>query len=73
MRNHQEQNARAFEKVGGAEVITEDILTSDLLYQKITEVANNKEVLESMSENVKKLAKVDALEEIYNLVKKMRR
>ena len=73
VRNHQEQNARAFEKVGGAEVITEDVLTSDVLYQKITGVVKNKEVLESMSENVKKLAKVDALEELYNLVRKMRR
>ena len=73
VRNHQEQNARAFEKVGGAEVITEDVLTSDVLYQKITGVVKNKDVLANMSENVKKLAKVDALEELYNLVRKMRR
>lgn len=71
VRNHQEQNAREFEKAGGAVVITEDILTPELLYEKIAEVTKDKATLAKMSENVSKLAKVDALEEIYGLVKKI--
>lgn len=69
VRNHQEQNAREFEKNGAARVITEDILTSDLLYDTIIEMTQDKQALADMSRNVKKLAKTDALEEIYKLVK----
>lgn len=71
VRNHQEQNAREFEKNGAAAVITEDKLTSDLLYEKINEVINNKTVMNEMSNNVKKLGKRDATDKLYELVKKM--
>lgn len=71
VRNHQEQNAGALKKIGGAEVITEDILTADLLYEKIISVAGNKALMDQMSENVKKIAGLNALEEIYKLVKKI--
>lgn len=69
VRNHQEQNAREFEKNGAARVITEDVLTADLLYDTIVEMTQDKQVLSQMSKNVKKLARTDALEKIYNLVK----
>ncbi len=69
VRNHQEQNAREFEKNGAAKVITEDVLTADLLYDTIVEMTGDKQKLAEMSKNVKKLAKIDALEEIYKLVK----
>lgn len=71
VRNHQEQNAREFEKINAAEVITEDVLTSDELYNKIIELVSNKEKMTAMSQNIKKLAKTDALEKIYELVLKM--
>ncbi len=71
VRNHQEQNARTFEQAGGAIVITEDILTGELLHSKICEATKDRKTLEKMSENVAKLAKVDALEEICKLVKKI--
>ncbi len=71
VRNHQEQNAREFEKNGAATVITEDVLTSDILYDKIIEMTLDKAALLSMSRNVKKLAKTDALSEIYNVIKKI--
>lgn len=70
VRNHQEQNAREFEKNGAAAVIVEAELTADSLYEKITGMTENKSALFEMGKNVKKLAKVDALEEIYKLVKK---
>lgn len=71
VRNHQEQNAREFEAKGAAVVITEDILTDDILYDKIVEMTLDKQRLGEMSKNVKKLAKYEALDEIYNLVKKI--
>lgn len=73
VRNHQEQNAREFEKIGGAAVVLDAELTSDVMYEKITSVARDKELLAKMSENVKKLAKADALQELYDLVKKIKK
>ena len=63
VRNHQEQNAR--------ELILEKDLTSDALYDKIMSMVSDKERLKEMSENLKPLAKVDALEKIYELMIKM--
>ncbi|MBE7044366.1 MAG: undecaprenyldiphospho-muramoylpentapeptide beta-N-acetylglucosaminyltransferase [Ruminococcaceae bacterium] len=71
VRNHQEQNARAFEKQDAAVVITEDVLTPELLYEKITGLAENPRHLKQMGNNVQKLAKRNALAEIYNLIDKM--
>lgn len=72
VRNHQEQNAREYEKAGGAFVLTEDKLTGDVLYEKIMELSADEGKLSKMSENVKKLAKTDALEKIYELIKKIK-
>lgn len=70
VRNHQEQNARAFEQKGAAAVICEDVLTPDLLYKKISELTRDKNKLLKMSENVRELANPDALEKLYDTVKK---
>ena len=71
VRNHQEQNAREFEKNGAAEVITEDELTADKLYSKIVLMLEDTKKLDAMSENLLKMAKTDALLKIYELMKKM--
>ena len=71
VRNHQEQNAREFERSGAAAVIVESELTSDRLYEKIMSMINDAEGMKKMSSNVKKLARTDALEKIYELMKKM--
>lgn len=71
VRNHQEQNAREFEKNGAAEVITEDELTADKLYSKIVSMLEDTKKLDAMSENLLKMAKTDALPKIYELMKKM--
>lgn len=68
VRNHQEQNARAFEKQGGAAVITEEELSAETLYRKISEMTADRALLAEMSENVKRLAKTDALDRIYELL-----
>lgn len=71
VRNHQEQNARELEKNNAAVVLTEDILTSDILYDKIMEMTLDKERLADMSKNVAKLAVTDALDRIYDLILKI--
>ncbi len=70
VRNHQEQNARAFEKEGAAAVICENELSAEVLYNKIRDLTKDEKTLFKMSENVKKLANPDALEKLYELVKK---
>ena len=71
VRNHQEQNAREFEANGAAIVITEDTLSPKNLYTKIMEMISDPTRLAKMGSNVKKLAKTDALDSIYQLVLKM--
>ncbi len=71
VRNHQEQNARAFEKEGAASVLVEEELTADVLYERVMSLAGDKDALGKMSANLKKLAKTDALEKIYELMVKM--
>ncbi len=71
VRNHQEQNAREFEKASAAEVITESELTGEVLYNKIIKMLGNEKYLSDMSENLKAMAKTDALNKIYELMKNM--
>ncbi len=71
VRNHQEQNAREFEKNGAAEVITEAELRPDVLYKTVCEMLEDNEYLAKMSENLIKMAKTDALPKIYELMIKM--
>ena len=71
VRNHQEQNAREFERNGAAAVIVEKELSSNVLYEKIMSLAGNEEEMHKMSDNLKKLAKTDALQKIYELMQKM--
>ncbi len=73
VRNHQEQNAREFERIDAAEVISESELLPDALYDRIVQMSGDKERLEKMSQNLKKIAKTDALDRIYQLIYKMTR
>ncbi len=71
VRNHQEQNAREFENNGAAAVILEQELNGEVLYEKMMSMVNDKKSLLKMSENLRPLAKTDALEKLYELMKKM--
>ena len=71
VRNHQEQNAREFEKNGAAAVMTEAELSGDALYDKINSMIADKDGMRAMSENLKGMAKTDALCKLYNLMKIM--
>lgn len=70
VRNHQEQNARELEKIGACKVILESELTPEYLYNEINSLASDEKTLSDMSENLKQVACPDALEKLYELVKK---
>ncbi len=71
VRNHQEQNAKEFEDAGGAVMLKEADLTGESLAKTILELLADDEKLSAMSENMTKLAKSNALEEIKKLIEKM--
>lgn len=71
VRNHQEQNAREFERNGAAALITEAELSPQVLYDKIDELITDKKARSKMSEALKRIAKTDALHKLYELMKKM--
>lgn len=71
VRNHQEQNAREFAENGAAKMILESELASDRLYSEIVDIISDKKCMEEMSAELKRLAKTDALEKIYELMLKM--
>ncbi len=69
--NHQEHNARAVERGGGAVVILEKDFNPDQLNSAVNDLTEQQEVLLTMAENAKKLGHVDALETLYREIKKM--
>ena len=66
--NHQEHNARAVEKSGGAVVITEDVLTGELLTKTVDEILSDKEKLETMKKGALSLGITDATEKMRKLI-----
>jgi len=66
--NHQEYNARAFEKNEASIVLLEKDLNGELLYKTIYDLLNNNEKLKNMSQNSKKLGKIDATRKIIEII-----
>ena len=66
--NHQEKNARAMERAGGAVVMTEVECTGDALYNKICELLNDPERLEGMSEKAASIGEKDAVSKITGII-----
>ncbi len=69
--NHQEYNARSFEKKDAAIVILENELSGKRLEIEISALLGNKERLKEMSKNSKSLGKANAANEIYDIIEKM--
>lgn len=69
--NHQEHNARAVEKGGGAVVITEAELSSKTLNAVIEEVTKNSEILAEMKKGSAAMGVPDAVERIYRQMLQM--
>lgn len=70
--NHQEKNARLFEKNKAAWVIKEKDLTADVLFKEVNWLMTHKERLDKMSGNVLKLAKPEAAKRIAEEILKLR-
>ena len=63
--NHQERNARAIEREGGAIVILERDCTAELLYQTVCELLANPARMQEMARNISRFAVPDAMDKIY--------
>jgi len=69
--NHQEFNARSITDHGGGILILEYDLTKDVLYDEITTLLNNEDVLASMRKKSKKLGIPDASTRILNVIEEL--
>lgn len=63
--NHQEKNARAIEREGGAVVILERDCTAKRLYDTVCKLLADPARLQQMSHNISKFAVPDAMDKIY--------
>lgn len=68
--NHQYFNAKSVADQGGAIIIEEKDLTSELLIAEVMKLKNNPEMLQAMSKASKACAPLDACELIYAEIKK---
>lgn len=71
--NHQEHNARAVEKSGGAVVISQDKLTLETLEKAVESILDNDDTLEKMSRGSKSIGIVDATDKIYRIMKSLKK
>ena len=69
--NHQEYNARSFEKKGAAVVMLEKELKWDRLLSEISRLLKNREELNKMSNNSKKMGKYDSTRLIIKEIDKL--
>lgn len=69
--NHQEYNARSFQERGAAQMILEKDLNSDVLYQTIMKLVNDRDKLMDMAINSKKLGNPGATESIVEEIFKL--
>lgn len=69
--NHQEHNARAVERSGGAVVITEENLTAEALGKTAESILDSDTVLRSMSEASKSIGITDATHKIYKIISEL--
>lgn len=69
--NHQEHNARAVEKSGGAIVICESELCKEKLTQAVESILDDEAVLKKMSKGSKSIGIPDAADRIYKIVKNL--
>ncbi len=69
--NHQQLNAEYLEQNGAAVVIENQHLTPEIFLKTVTELMNNKNRLQNMSENSKKLATHNSAEKIVDIALKL--
>ena len=69
--NHQEYNARYLEKNGAAKVVLENEVSGKRIYDEISSILKDAQVLKKMQADSKKIGIVDACETIYENIKKI--
>lgn len=69
--NHQEKNARVLERHGAALVIREADCDGDSLYETVKELLQDEDRLRAMRMAARKLAVVDAAEQIYGVIQEL--
>lgn len=69
--NHQEYNAKVLEKVGGAQIILDKNLNSDILNNMIENMVKDKNKLKQMAEKAKSISIMNVEERIYEEIKKV--
>ncbi|MCL2559082.1 MAG: undecaprenyldiphospho-muramoylpentapeptide beta-N-acetylglucosaminyltransferase [Turicibacter sp.] len=69
--NHQEFNARSVTDHGGGTLLLERDLTGEVLYDEITRLLNDQEVLEAMRNETKKLGIPDADARILSVIEEL--
>ena len=67
--NHQEHNARAIQRGGGAEVILEKDFTPKSLGEVLSRLTKDQTVLKTMQQNAAKMGHLDVLEVLYREIK----
>ena len=69
--NHQEKNARVLEKYGAAVVVRETECDGDSLYETAKALLADSDALRSMRAAARKMAVVDAAEQIYAVIREL--
>ena len=69
--NHQEFNARVLESRDAAKIILDKDLNCDILDKTIRSIINDKNKLQQMSNNAKKIARFDVEKKIYREIKEI--
>ncbi len=65
--NHQVKNAKVLEESGASIIYKDDELKSEVVFKKIKELINDKDMLSNMSHASEEIGKPEALENIYRL------
>lgn len=68
--NHQEKNARALAEKKAVDIVIDEFLDGDTLYNKVQPLRFNTDKLKNMKQNLLKEAKPNALEEIVDIILK---
>lgn len=66
--NHQEKNARALLEKKAADMVIDEFLDGDTLYNKIEELRKSNSKLQSMSDNMRNEARPNALNDILDII-----
>jgi UDP-N-acetylglucosamine:LPS N-acetylglucosamine transferase len=70
-RGHQEANARALQRAGGAAVLLDDQLSSESLAGRIEALIDHRERLEAMADRAKAFGRPDAGDRLADLVEEV--